>query len=263
MNCLEFRRQILTDPFCKEVAALAHEAECASCAPYARDIRAQEIRLRSALQEVSAPEGMAERIQLAARFEQRSIVQRRWWYSAAASMLMAIGISMVSLFSTSIERGNVALAQSVINHIEDEAHHLREARPVSDERLHHVFERFGAELADNIDIGQVNFAAECLMRDRTGVHLVMPGKMGPITVFFMPGEMAESSMPVNSARFAGKILPTAWGSIAVVGEAGEPLDGLGERLAAAVHWTQRDLAKSDLFGRGVGGGARLTQQQDS
>ena len=261
MNCLEFRRQILTDPFCKDVAVIAHEAECASCAPYARDIRAQEIRLRSALQEISAPEGMAERIQLATRFEQRSTVQRRWWYSAAASMLMAIGISMVSLFSTSIERANVALAQSVINHIEDEAHHLREARPVSDERLHRVFERFGAELAD--DIGQVNFAAECLMRDRTGVHLVMPGKMGPITVFFMPGEMAESSMPVKSTRFAGKILPTEWGSIAVVGEAGESLDGLGERLAAAVHWTQRDLAKSDLFGRGVVSAARLTQQQDS
>ena len=74
-----------------------------------------------ALQEITAPEGMAERIQLAARFEQRSTVQRRWWYSAAATVLMAIGVSMVSLFSTSLDRGNVALAQSVINHIEDES----------------------------------------------------------------------------------------------------------------------------------------------
>jgi hypothetical protein len=261
MNCLDFRRQILADPFCKDVAVLAHEADCPSCAPFAREIRAQEVRLRSALQEISPPEGMAERIQLAARFDQRSTVRRRWWYSAAATVLMAVGVSMVSLFSTSIERGNVALAQSVINHIEDESRHLREVQAVSSGRLNRVFERFGAELAGNI--GTVNFAAECLMRNRTGVHLVMPGQMGPITVFFMPGEMTESSMPVSSTRFSGKILPTAWGSIAVVGENGEPLDGLGERLAAAVHWPKQGLAESGLLGRGSVTGARIAQQQDT
>ena len=261
MNCLDFRRQILADPFCKDVAVLAHEADCPSCAPFAREIRAQEVRLRSALQEISPPEGMAERIQLAARFDQRSTVRRRWWYSAAATVLMAVGVSMVSLFSTSIERGNVALAQSVINHIEDESRHLREVQAVSSGRLNRVFERFGAELAGNI--GTVNFAAECLMRNRTGVHLVMPGQMGPITVFFMPGEMTESSMPVSSTRFSGKILPTAWGSIAVVGENGEPLDGLGERLAAAVNWPKQDLAESGLLDRGIVSGARITQQQDT
>jgi hypothetical protein len=261
MNCLDFRRQILADPFCKDVAVLAHEADCPSCAPFAREIRAQEVRLRSALQEISPPEGMAERIQLAARFDQRSTVRRRWWYSAAATVLMAVGVSMVSLFSTSIERGNVALAQSVINHIEDESRHLREVQAVSSGRLNRVFERFGAELAGNI--GTVNFAAECLMRNRTGVHLVMPGQMGPITVFFMPGEMTESSMPVSSTRFSGKILPTAWGSIAVVGENGEPLDGLGERLAAAVNWPKQDLAESGLLDRGFVTGARIAQQQDT
>jgi hypothetical protein len=261
MNCLEFRRNILTDPFSKDCDLLDHEADCDSCAPFARDVRAQEVRLRSALQEVSPPEGMVDRIQLAARFEQRSSTQRRWWYSAAAMMLMAIGVSMVSLLGTSIDRGNVALAQSVVNHIEDEAHHLREAQPVSAARLHRVFERFGAVLT--ADIGQVNFAAECLMRDRTGVHLVMPGARGPVTVFFMPGEMAGSPMLVESARFQGTIVPTRWGSIAVVGEAGESLDGLGEKLAAAVDWPDQKTAGSRLFGRGPLLAAGFAQQQDS
>jgi len=261
MNCLDFRRQLLTDPFCKDVELLAHEAECPSCAPFARDVRAQEIRLRNALQAISAPEGMAERIQLAARFDHRSTVQRRWWYSAAAAVLMTIGVSMVSLLSTSIERGNVALAQSVINHIEDESHHLREVHPVTAGRINRVFERFGAEVAGNL--GTVNFAAECLMRDRTGVHLVMPGQMGPITVFFMPGEMTASNLVVDSTRFSGRILPTSWGSIAVVGESGELLDGLGERLAAAVRWPQSTTVESDLFGRGTLFAAGFTQPQDS
>jgi len=261
MNCLDFRRLILSDPFCKDAGALAHEADCASCAPFARQVRAQEIRLRSALQAISPPEGMAERIQLAARFDRRSTVQRRWWYSAAATVLMAVGVSMISLFSTTLDRSNVALAQSVINHIEDESNHLRETRPVSAERLNLVFRRFGAELAGGL--GTVNFVAECVMRNRNGVHLVLPGKMGPITVFFMPGEMTASSMPVSSTRFRGRILPTSWGSIAVVGENGESLDGLGELLAAAVHWPRQELADSALLSRGRLGGARIAQQQDS
>ena len=259
MNCLDFRRQLLADPFSRDAELLAHEAECDSCTPFARDVRAQEVRLRSALQEISPPEGMVERVQLAAHFNQRSSTRRRWWYSAAATVLMAIGVSMVSLFSTSHDRGNVALAQSVINHIDDESQHLREAQPVSDARLHRVFERFGAALT--ADIGPVNFAAECLMRNRTGVHLVIPGAMGPITIFFMPGEEVDSRTPVQSERFQGKIVPTSWGSIAVIGEAGESLEGLDERMAAAVAWPQRELAGSDLFGRRLLV-AGLSQQQD-
>ncbi|MGB5571569.1 MAG: DUF3379 family protein [Sedimenticolaceae bacterium] len=262
MNCLDFRRRMLADPFCRDEDILAHESECPACAPFAREVRAQEVHLRSALQDIAPPQGMAERIQLAARFDQRATVRRRWWYSAAATVLMTIGVSMVSLFSTSLDRSNVALAQSVINHIEDESNHLREARPVSVGRLNHVFERFGAHLAGNL--GTVNFAAECVMRKRNGVHLVMPGKMGPITVFFMPGEMTEAEMPVSSARFSGRIVPTSWGSIAVVGESGESLDGLGERMAAAVDWPQQDLAGSDLFRRGgLATTPLVAQQQDS
>jgi hypothetical protein len=262
MNCLEFRRRLLADPLCKDEDLLAHEAECPACAPFAQDVRAKEIRLRSILQAVAPRPGMAERIQLAAGFERRAATRRRWWYGAAASVLLAIGVSMVSLMNTSIERGNVALAQSVVNHIEDEAHHLREAQALPARRVNLVFKRFGAKLA--ADIGPVNFAAECLMRNRNGVHLVLPGTAGPITVFFMPGETPPGVLSVSSPRFQGRILPTEWGSIAVVGEQGERLDGIGERLAAAVQWPQPQagVVESTVAGRRLATLARVTQQQD-
>ncbi|MGB5468264.1 MAG: DUF3379 family protein, partial [Sedimenticolaceae bacterium] len=124
-----------------------------------------------------------------------------------------------------------------------------------------VFERFGAEVAG--DIGPVNFAAECLMRKRNGVHLVVPGKMGAITVFFMPGEMTTEVVEVKSERFNGQILPTPWGSIAVVGETGEALDGLGERLVTAVRWpTPQALSGSGVLGRRVAVDGRVRQEQD-
>jgi len=260
MNCLDFRRRLLTDPLAADTDLQTHEAGCPDCAPFAREVRAQEIGLRGLFDEITPPAGMAERIQLAARFEQRSTLQRRWWMGAAAALVLAIGGSMLSLWTTSVERGQATLAQSVLYHIEDEASHLRAAQPLSPERVEGVFARFGAELA--AEIGPVHFAAECLMRERNGVHLVMPGRMGPITVFFMPGEMTDAELPVDSPRFAGRIIPTGWGSIAVVGENGEPLQGLGERLATVVHWPQATADRSGLAGLGVLDGARVAQQQD-
>lgn len=268
MNCLDFRRRLMSDPFEQDTTLAAHEDECGACAAFARELRADEVRMRALLNDV-APSGMADRIQLAVRFERRSAQRQRWWYAAAAGVLMAIGVSMVSLWTTSVERGGLALAQSVIHHIEHEAAHLKETGRESTARVRYVFARFGAQLAE--DIGPVLFAAECLMRQSNGVHLVLPGRRGPITAFFMPGEMTTDTLPVESERFIGEIVPTAWGSIAVVGESGEVLDGLGERLAAAVEWPAADprvarleLAGSHLFGRDVVGRSHpTTGKQDS
>jgi hypothetical protein len=260
MNCLDFRRRMLADPLAADEDLQAHEAACPDCAPFARELRAREVQLRALLRDVAPPPGMAERIQLAARFERRSAWQQRWWFGAAAALVLAVGLAMLSLWTKSVERSGVTLAQSVIYHIEDEPSHLHESRPVSTARVASVFARFGAELT--ADIGPVRFAAECLMRHRNGVHLVLPGRMGPVTVFFMPGEMAGGELPVQSARFDGRILPMDWGSIAVVGEAGEPLDALGERLAGAVRWPLAQPGGSGLAGARILDGTRLAQQQD-
>ena len=238
MNCLDFRRRLLEDPFNNDAEALAHEEQCTQCAAYAREQRALETRLRGVLSEISPPAELADNIQLAVKLDQRGRSRRQVWYATAASVLLIVGATLASLVTESWERGNMALAQSVLNHIDDEAHHLREAGPVSPQRVKFVFARFGAHLHG--DIGQVNFAAECLMRKRNGVHLVLPGERGPVTAFFMPGEHTEQPLPVNSERFEGHIVPTHWGSIAVVGEHGESLAGLGQQLAAAVEWPAPD-----------------------
>ena len=236
MNCLEFRRRMLEDPLRSEPELLEHEAACSDCAPFAQDIREQEAQLRELLNAPEPPPNLSDQVELAIQLQQRNRPRRQAWYAAAASVLLIVSATFASLVNESWERGNMALAQSVLNHIDDEAHHLRESGPVSKQRVKLVFARFGARL--NQDVGQINFAAECLMRNRNGVHLVLPGKNGPITAFFMPGEMVEQSMPVQSARFEGHITPAAWGSVAVVGERGEDLAGLGETLASAVSWPQ-------------------------
>jgi len=246
MNCLEFRRLLLQDPFADDPAMHEHEQACGQCNHYAKEQRAQEARMRDMFDQITPPPELAENIQLAVRLDQRGQSRRQVWFAAAASVLLIVGATITSLVTESWERGNMALAQSVLNHVNDEAHHLREAGPVDNTRVRFVFARFGAELVG--DVGQINFAAECLMRKRNGVHLVLPGKQGPVTAFFMPGEMTEKAIPVESERFQGLISPTPWGSVAVVGEHGENLQGLAEQLGNAVRWPaeQASVGAGDL-----------------
>ena len=236
MNCLEFRRQLLEDPYRNDPELREHEANCGDCAGFSRKMREQEALLHALLNSPSPPAGMAENIRLNIELEQRARTGRRLWFAAAASVLLMVGASLLALFGEHYQRGHMALAQSVIYHIEDEAGHLHEPGPAPATRVRAVLARFGAELTG--DLGRVTFAAECVMRNRTGVHLILAGRQGPVTVFFMPDERTPEVIEVDSGRFHGEIVPTPWGSLAVVGEQGEPIEPVIERAERAVRWPE-------------------------
>ncbi len=237
MNCLEFRRELLQDPHAASEALLEHEAQCEECARFSRRTRAREATLRELLNGPVPPPELAERIRLAARMQQRADRRRPFWLAAAASVMLAVSLSMASLYGHRIERSHMDLAQSVIDHIGDEAKHLHTQGLAPPDRVHEVFARFGAELKGSI--GEVVFAAECLMRNRTGIHLILKGRQGPVTVFLMPDERPGRMVPVHREGFDGEILPTAWGALAVVGESGELIDPLARRITRAVRWGSR------------------------
>ena len=242
MHCLEFRRRLLEDPYQNSKELLEHEASCPECATYSGKIRKQEASLRALLNSPAPPPELAENIRRGVRLESRTDVVRQVWFGAAASVLLVVGVSMFSLFSAHYQREHMPLAQNVLYHINDEARHLHEPGPVSTQRVHAVLARFGAELGG--DIGQIRFVAECVMRNRTGVHLIINGQLGPVTVFLMPGEQIPAVMPVESDRLQGEIVPAHWGALAVVGEQGEPIDAIATRVAHAVHWPENGRALS-------------------
>jgi hypothetical protein len=55
-------------------------------------------------------------------------------------------------------------------------------------------------------------------------------------VFFMPGEDTDRELPIAFRDLAGSILPTGWGSIALVGRQGEDIASIKDRISAAVDW---------------------------
>lgn len=259
MNCLDFRRRILSDPYASDPELVQHEYACTSCAPFAADVRDQEQRLGAAVNAIALPPGLVDQLVLDSRLERGAQRRRLTWFASAASVLLAVVFSFWHVMDTQWDRSQMRLAQSVIDHIQDEATHLRSPGPAPTARVNAVFERFGASV--QADLGRVNFAGECLMRQRNGVHLVLAGQAGPVTVFYMPGEMIGDEIAVESDRFQGLIRPTAWGSLAVIGEAGEAdLHTISERMAQAVAWPAAERLASDLVWRNLSIAPRIAQQ---
>lgn len=73
---------------------------------------------------------------------------------------------------------------------------------------------------------QLTYAGTCNTRKHKGSHFLVKGKQGKVTVLIMPGEHISKTKVVAGKRFSGMNYPTAYGSMAVIGEQGEDLDQL-------------------------------------
>jgi len=242
MDCLTFRRQLLEDPSRKDAALADHQADCPPCAGFARSLRADEAKL-SAMLNLEPPSELAERIQLAVSFGPKPArVSTRGWMAIAASGLLVVGAATLGWLNFHKPYEDLSLERSVLHHVADETSHLYAAGPADSSDVRKVFARFGASVSES-NLGQVSFAGICMMRRSEGVHLVLRGEQGPVTVFFMPGEQTAKALALDSGRFAGMIEPTTWGSIAVVGEQGEKLAPVLARVRHAVAWSSAQVSQ--------------------
>ncbi len=236
MNCLDFRRRLLVDPLSGESELLEHASSCGECAREAERMTRFEEALRRAVN-VRPPEGLEARILLAQSFDdrRRPLGVRSRWLTMAAALLMAVGVAGWLGYRWDVYFGEPpGLGRVVLNHVNDELHYLHADQDVQRARLGQLFAHFGARLRG--DIGYVSYATRCHIRRHAGVHLVLPGQEGPVTVLFMPDEHRSGPEHIRSERFTGMIVPTDYGSMAVLGEKGELLSEAIEKVRRSVVW---------------------------
>ena len=128
-----------------------------------------------------------------------------------------------------------ALADEVIAHLDYEPYALQVTDvAVSEQRLHSVVNQGGVEI--NSGIGLVTYAQSCIINGKTVPHLVIQGKLGPVTLLLMPDEEISSAVPLSGESIEGVLLPVGSGSIAIIGERDEDLSGIEEQVVDSVKW---------------------------
>lgn len=235
MNCIDFRREIGSDPQSQSDDILAHRQECAACARYADEMRSMDGLLGAAMR-VEVPDGLTDIDALLARAqggEATANRSRRGWYALAASVLLGIGLVSGLMLGQSRSGG---LPSELIAHVLHEPQALRDDLPVLElARVSSVLER--GRVALKGDIGDVRYAGLCSFRGRPVPHLVVRGQSGPVTVMLLPDEHVEERTPFDEEGFKGVIVPTGRGSIAIIGEPDELLEPVQQIFSQSVEFS--------------------------
>ena len=128
------------------------------------------------------------------------------------------------------------LAEQVIAHLDYEPRALTVTDvAVSDQRLYSVVRPAIATL--DRDLGLITYAMSCKINGREVPHLVVQGEKGPVTILLMPHEQIDMPIRLEGQSIEGVILPVGDGSIAIIGERGEPIDQLKTRVTETVKWS--------------------------
>lgn len=231
MNCLEFRRLCLAEPATQDSEFVQHKRGCARCGAFARDVNQLDKKLVTALR-VDVPDNLASRIILRQSIDGGAISrgQRRGIYALVAGLLLAVGITAALFLAT----GTPSPDRRVLAHIEMERKLLSKEWDVGQTELARVLDTAGVDLKGNL--GPVRHASPCPLSKNGGVHLVFDGRRGPIIVLLLPKEFVPKVIPIHSEKLEGMILPTPNGSMALVGQPGEHLLQIAQKIRQAVSW---------------------------
>ena len=181
MNCLEFRRLCLTHCTVPDGTFVEHRNTCPECAEFAQQIMDFDRQLSNALR-IEVPDELASRIKLQQVIgdEQRTRIQRVKMYAMAATLVLSIGLSAMLGFTLHQQTGrNEMLSHAVIQHINSELYHLTEQRDVQLASLNKILLPLGARVEQGF--GRINYAGRCLINDKPGAHLVLPGEIVPLS----------------------------------------------------------------------------------
>jgi hypothetical protein len=211
MNCLDYRRELGPEPRRESAEMQEHRRGCAGCAAHHARALGFELALKRALT-VPVPDGLAERILLAQTTSERGDHGRRrrrlGWFAAAAVVLVALGLGVhqLRLFSP--------LAQQLIVHLQHEPAALITHTPLPVEDVERRFTQRGVRLVAPPPAG-ISYAQACPIGLLGSVHMVMPERKGPVTVFFLPGH-TEPRSDYADGGMQVRAIPMAAGTLALL-----------------------------------------------
>ncbi|HEY6986462.1 MAG TPA: DUF3379 family protein [Rhodanobacteraceae bacterium] len=224
MDCLEFRRELGSDPRVTDPAARAHLESCARCQEAYARAQAFESRLAQALT-IALPEGLADRIlltQLTAERQRRAGSGFRYGWialAAAAALVIAIGV----------ERRQGAVGRSlpdlVVEHVNGEERPALDLRaPVPASAVRSAFADRGVQLASVPD--GISYVQECPVGNYRTVHMVMPRDDQPVSVLYFTHYRAPGVTNFERGVLRGRELPIADGTLVMLSQNTASFDAL-------------------------------------
>lgn len=232
-DCNHFQKQFSADPDGLDPIFAKHAEDCADCADFANRIVLLNQCLLPALQ-VNVPISLQDQLYSIPVKERRRSIRNVTFgaFALAASIILGIGFSSLALQQFSGDHG---LQQMVYEHISHEPQALTAVFPVKQALVNATLKEFGIEFSDS-SFDEVMYVTLCPIGHSYGLHLVVQGNRGPVTLLFLPTKSVEARISLEKGRFVGYIDPVEVGLVAVVGEKGESLESFDKIIKESMRW---------------------------
>ena len=247
MDELEFRRRAITHPSDKDPAFLEAAEASPANRKHLEEMKQLDRTLRRTL-EVEVPTGLAERILLRQAMEANDEVviplpppaPRTGWRSVAiaASVAFLLGISTRWISWPPTAPAELSLAQVAMAHVYGEEPFIKGVdERVSLQTINAKMEKYGATLMDMPGM-KITYVNHCAFYQGPALHMVIQGKMGPVTLFLVPKHVPLTIQPdFADGTLKGEILPLKGANMVLIGDMQESLAPVAQQLESRLHWS--------------------------
>ena len=134
---------------------------------------------------------------------------------------------------------NLELEKEIFAHVYGEERFLNSEQQIPLSEVNARMENVvGAHLLTSADTKNldVTFAKDCWIANGKAMHLIVKGQTGAVTMLMIPGSVATSEFKIADERFRGIVLPTAAGTLVVIGNKQEPIEEYRKLMSANLDW---------------------------
>jgi len=232
MNCFEFKRIALSDPYSEDQGFVAHGKECDDCGKHVANILTMDNNLRDALS-VKAPDDLKARLKLRQVLEKEKVKHKRFRkFAYAASLAMTTGLATLAYQNHQLNDQYLAFHNAVVDHVAYEESSLTSVQPTAPSRMKaHLASLTGKEVDE---LPGLRYSQLCPVLGKDTWHAVMQTNTGEVVtlVFFNNETLPKKS--IQKDGWESTVVPASNGDVLLLGKSQQALKFVSEQLADKV-----------------------------
>ncbi|WP_089137405.1 DUF3379 family protein [Vibrio rumoiensis] len=232
MDDLELRRRLLSDPNDKSDDILKELHTNHQNKKYAESLQELDKKIEQAFR-VEVPDDLADKIIFKQTPHKPQIHFSRRAFALAASVIFTFGllIGQINWGSIIIQPAHASLDQMAMHHIIEEEPFIDGVNEGNNEQEIRAKLNVCSYSLDGEFPYHIYYLNHCgFSHDHHALHMVFRGQKGRVTAFISNIEAKESSQ-FNQGGMQGEITPLPQGSLVLVGEKGEDIAALSQKIA--------------------------------
>jgi len=223
MNCFEFKKYAMSDPYSEDSAFVDHHQSCPDCQQYLQGILEFDQKLVAATSGGKAPDDFKARLKLRHVIHQQEQRHQKFrWMSYAASIMLAVVAVFFGIQAHHSAEEFDELYQQVVEHIEYETQSFTTVQSTAQARMQsHLASYAGLKNVD--ELPGLRYSQLCPIGTHKTWHAVVDHGLGLVTViYFKDSEMPEYSGAEKYNYVT--VVATDSGSIMLLGDTKEAVD---------------------------------------